>query len=88
MRNAILALAGFAALSACEPVEAPAPEDTCGAAGYQGLIGQPQSILDGMSFPIGTRRIGPDDAVTADYRAERLNIEYGHNGRIDRVSCY
>ena len=34
------------------------------------------------------RQIGPDDAVTSDFRPDRLNIEYGRAGRIERVSCY
>ncbi|MBM3605224.1 MAG: hypothetical protein FJX25_10860 [Alphaproteobacteria bacterium] len=85
-----LAAAGL--LAACEPVPvAPAPlppSDECGAAGYQGLIGQPRDVLAQMNFPLNTRVIGPDDMVTADFRPERLNIEYGRNGRIEKVSCY
>ena len=77
-------------LAACEPVPPPEPEpaDECGAAGYQGLVGQPKSVLDNMTFPLNTRVIGPDDAVTADLRLDRLNIEYAPNGRIEKVSCY
>ena len=92
MRSFIYALTALTAVAACEPVAAPDTrpdtENSCGAEGYQGLIGQPRTVLDGMSFPLGTRVIGPDDAVTADYRAERLNIEYGRNGRIERINCY
>ena len=80
-------------LAACEPVPPPVTEpepaqDACGAAGYQGLIGQPRMVLTQMTFPLGTRQIGPDDAVTADLRPDRLNIEYGRSGRIEKVSCY
>lgn len=80
-------------LAACEPVTPVAPPvqpapDLCGAAGYQGLIGQPRDVLASMNFPLNTRVIGPDDMVTADFRADRLNIEYGRGGRIDTVSCY
>ncbi|SCY79175.1 I78 family peptidase inhibitor [Paracoccus tibetensis] len=89
----LAALAGAALLAACEPMPTepapPAPPaDECGAAGYQGLIGQRREVLGQMTFPMNTRVIGPDDAVTADFRPERLNIEYGRNGRIERVSCY
>ena len=89
----LTALAGAALLAACEPIpQAPAqPEpvaDECGAAGYQGLIGQRREVLGQMTFPMNTRVIGPDDAVTADFRPERLNIEYSRNGRIEKVSCY
>ncbi|WP_405403303.1 I78 family peptidase inhibitor [Paracoccus sp. Ld10] len=80
------------ALAACEPAYVeptpPAVVDECGAAGYQGLIGQPRTALTAMNFPIGTRVIGPEDMVTADFRTDRLNIEYGLNGRITKVSCF
>lgn len=85
-------LAAATALSACEPMPAePRPDpnpDACRAAGHQGLVGQPVAVLAAMTFPIGTRQIGPDDAVTSDYRPERLNIEYGRTGRIEKVSCF
>lgn len=88
----LLALTGAALVAACEPVPVdPLPEkpsDECRASAYQGLIGQPRPVLDQMNFPIGTRQIGPNDAVTADFRADRLNIEYGESGRIEKVSCY
>lgn len=80
------------ALAACEPAYVePTPPlvvDECGAAGYQGLIGQPRTALSAMNFPLGTRVIGPEDMVTADFRPDRLNIEYGVNGRITKVSCF
>lgn len=95
MRHALttMALLALGALAACEQ-PAPAqvvpdtPADQCGAEGYKGLIGQPREVLDKMTFPIGTRLIGPTDAVTSDFRPNRLNIEYGESGRIDKVSCY
>lgn len=91
-RNLALGLAALAALAACEPVPAPltpdTPPDDCRASAYQGLVGQPVSVLAAMTFPIGTRQIGPDDAVTADFRPDRLNIEYGRSGRIEKIACY
>lgn len=92
-RTLALGLIATATLAACEPMPAEtlppleAP-DTCGASGYQGLVGQPVTVLGAMTFPIGTRQIGPDDAVTSDFRPERLNIEYGRTGRIEKVGCY
>ena len=87
-----LALTAAALLAACEPVPVePAPDtppDDCRASAYQGLVGQPASVVAAMTFPIGTRQIGPDDPVTSDFRPERLNIEYGRTGLIERVSCY
>lgn len=93
LKITLFAAAATLALAACEPVPAPAPQlpepsDACGASGYQGLIGQPRAALNAMKFPIGTRLIGPDDAVTADYREDRLNIEFGRGGLIEKVSCY
>ncbi|MDP5307154.1 I78 family peptidase inhibitor [Paracoccus spongiarum] len=92
-KSLLLGLVAVAGLAACEPVPPPAviPDeaaDACGAAGYKGLIGQPREVLAQMTFPIGTRMIGPEDAVTADFRPDRLNIEYGRSGRIEKVSCY
>lgn len=82
-------------LGACvQPPEAPqqpvppVAADLCKAADYKGLVGQPKSVLATMLLPARTRVIGPDDAVTADYRADRLNIEIGASGRIENVSCY
>ena len=34
------------------------------------------------------RQIGPDMMVTADYRPDRLNIEYDRKDIIIRVSCF
>lgn len=88
----VLALTTVAALAACEPMPAePLPDavpDACRASAHQGLVGQPVAVLGAMTFPIGTRQIGPDDAVTSDFRPDRLNIEYGRTGRIEKVSCY
>ena len=92
-QTALLLTLSAGLLAACEPVpvqpeppvEAP---DPCGAEGYQGLIGQPRDVLERMNFPLNTRVIGPEDMVTADFRPERLNIEYAPNGRISKVSCY
>ena len=87
-----LALPAAILLAACQPLpSAPTPDasaDQCRASGYQGLVGQPRGITDHMTFPVGTRVIGPDDAVTADFRPDRLNIEYGRSDRIEKVSCF
>lgn len=86
-----LALLPLLALAACvEPVAPPAePEpDQCNAASLQGLIGQPSSVLENMMLRAGTRVINPGDAVTMDFRPDRMNIEIGTNGRIEKVACY
>ena len=88
-----LCLTAAGLLAACEPIPtAPTtpdqPSDECRASAYQGLVGQPREVTTQMTFPVGTRVIGPEDAVTADFRPDRLNIEYGRSGRIDKVSCF
>lgn len=91
-KTVLLSLTAVGLLAACEPMqtaEAPAePGDACGASGFQGLIGQSRDVLAAMTFPADTRIIGPDQPVTADFRTERLNIEYDRNGRIEKISCY
>lgn len=63
------------------------PEDTCGAGPQIMLVGE---YVDGRSFeglaPI-VRVIGPKQAVTKDYRPNRLNIEYDNKGMIRRLFC-
>lgn len=89
----ILSLMSGLALAACEPVpESSAPSldlpQTCGAEDLQDLVGQPKSVLDAKKFPAGTRIVGPGDPVTADYRADRLNIEINSDDRIEKIGCF
>ncbi|MEM9797743.1 MAG: I78 family peptidase inhibitor [Pseudomonadota bacterium] len=74
------------ALPACQPVEAPAEEDLCGAANYQSLIG---ANIAAVTLPadLNARVIGPDTAVTMDFVLERLNVEFDAAGIIQRVRC-
>ena len=84
-------LAGIA-LSGCgsatDPVRQPTsePED-CNAAAFTYLKWQPESHLETVKLPVDTRVIGPGMVVTADYRANRLNITIGKLGRIERIYC-
>lgn len=83
------AAAALILLAACvepPPVAMPA-EDACGAAGLQGLVGQPATVLQTMRFGVQTRIIRPGMAVTMDYRADRLNIEIDAAEVIARVAC-
>ena len=87
-RSVVLALA--LALAACVPQEpdtTPDPAQVCGAAGFQGLIGQPDSALAGLTLPQETRIIRPGMAVTMDFRETRLNIETDAEKRISRIYC-
>ena len=78
------------ALAACVPDEQMQqnPSNACSADSFQGLIGQPQAVAAAMTLPADARIIGPNQPVTSDFRQERLNIEYGADGRITKVSCY
>ncbi len=94
MRALILAGAALA-LAACAhaPPATQAPEeaaqpDTCGMAAYQTYVGGPVSAIDQASLPQGTRVITPDMAVTMDFRAERLNIMVGTDGRVGSLRCF
>jgi hypothetical protein len=71
-------------LPEAEPV---AETDNCGAARFASLVGQPKSVVDGMTFPSGTRVIHPGMAVTMDYREERLNVLIDGNAAVERVYC-
>lgn len=89
MKKSILILVALPLLAACEPAATPADAaDQCGASGFQGLMGQPRTALDQLALPDGTRVVGPDDMVTADYRTDRLNIEYDRKGVIHKIGCY
>ncbi|MDP3198142.1 I78 family peptidase inhibitor [Tabrizicola sp.] len=81
-----LALAGLLALGLQACVDTTGPT-ACGAAGMQDLVGRDQAVLAAMTFPAGTRLIGPDTAVTEDYRPDRLNIDIDAGGRITRLWC-
>lgn len=84
-----LSLMALLALAACVEVPEPgaAPADACGAAGLQGLVGQPRTVLETMRFGTEVRITGEGDPVTLDFSPTRLNIAYGRDGRISRVFC-
>lgn len=81
-------VAGLLMLAACAPQAGPASPpgpDECGAAALSSLIGAPAAAAPAPSETV--RVIRPGDAVTLDYRAERLNVEIGEDGRIERLRC-
>jgi hypothetical protein len=64
-----------------------AVNDTCGASMYSELIGKP---ADGPGVPGESRlnrHIKPDSQVTADYVAQRMNIESDDKGVIRKINC-
>lgn len=59
----------------------------CPAEAYQVLVGQQAGEIDRDSLPVPHRMYGPGDAVTMDYRADRLNIVVGEGGSVVEVKC-
>jgi hypothetical protein len=62
-------------------------DDTCNAASHAGLIGKPLTDPAVPAKSPDVRHIRPGDAVTEDYRTNRLNIYAGEDGLIDSISC-
>ena len=63
-----------------------ASDDLCGAQSLQGVIGDPVSTLD-EGVVADARVIRPGDAVTMDYRPDRLNIYLDLQDVVERVTC-
>lgn len=96
----ILPLAGAAAalaLSACQttksaetpPMENP---DACGASKASAFVGQELTAATRMAIQDRTgasniRWIAPNTAVTMDYRADRLNVNYNEQNIISSITC-
>ncbi len=77
-------------LAACAPV--PEPDDspetaTCGADGFQTLLGQERTAISALRFTGAVRVIGPGDMVTMDFQPQRINFETDRRGRITRIYC-
>lgn len=92
MRALILVATTVLALAACEGVAQEPPvmdddRDACGASALQGLIGQPEAVLQGMTFGGPLRVIRPGQAVTMDYSAARLNVTLDAGGVIVEIAC-
>jgi len=66
---------------------APVGADACGAAGLQGLVGQPEAVLKPMRFAQPVRVVHPGQPVTMDHAATRLNIDIDAKGRISALYC-
>ena len=59
--------------------------DTCNAAAYQGMIGQ--DAASALALPEPKRLVGPMDAVTMDFNAQRLNVGLDDTDTITGFSC-
>ena len=95
-----LSLGGFLLMAACATVPPAAPveavpvmgEGACNATKAQGLVGRAANNEQGaealrLTGATALRWIRPGDAVTMDYRTDRLNIELDSANRIVRVAC-
>lgn len=99
MRNAITlatAAAAVLALSACATPPAPMPPAPgtfqCVAEAGAWAVGQPVSDALVAKVMADTRSrtarvVRPGEAVTMDYRGDRVNILLDTNDRVDRVTC-
>jgi hypothetical protein len=67
-------------------IERPAP-DTCQMAAHQSLIGRDGASIDSGALPSGARIICHGCSVTLDYRAERLNVLLGADGKVESLRC-
>jgi hypothetical protein len=54
---------------------------------YSHLVGTVGADIDRTELPPGARVICHDCVVTMDYRADRLNIDLGADGKVTRLHC-
>lgn len=98
IRSGSLLLAGALALASCAPSQNAAPtmpepaQSECGAGQLDEFVGATatDALIAHIRQEVGHERIRtirPGDAVTMDFRADRLNIEIGEDGRIVAVRC-
>lgn len=61
--------------------------DTCGAGALHGLVGQPVSKVPAALAGPSLRVIRPDQPVTQDFRAERMNVHLDRRDFITGITC-
>ena len=59
----------------------------CPADDFQALVGQKVDEIDRDSLPQPLRIYGPMDAITMDYRIDRMNIEFDDARMVVAVKC-
>lgn len=83
-----LIFAALLPLAACtQDMAQDSPPAECPAAPMQSMVGQPLAVIDLAQLHQPNRIIGPDMAVTMDWRPERLNIEHDSALIIRRIYC-
>lgn len=88
-------IAVFVFLAACDVVAPPVArptlptpaQDTCNATQYAALIGQDATALERILLLGEVRVIRPGQAVTLDFRPERINFNIGPDNRIATINC-
>lgn len=76
------------ALAACQEVAvAEKPTESCGAEEMSHLMGLQRAQLESIAFSQPHRILGPDDAVTMDFRGERVNFGLDDSGTVVRIYC-
>ncbi len=88
----LAALLLFLTVSAAEPIIPEFGAGNCNAKAVQKLVGKKHSKAIGiralsLSGARVLRAARSDQAVTQDYRTDRLNFELGKSGRILRITC-
>lgn len=90
---ALVMLAGCTAQDGTRPeTSAPVGSDACGASKVGSYVGmQPtDEVLAKIKSASGAqmlRVVGPNDAMTMDFREDRLTITTGEDGRIKTLRC-
>ena len=83
----IIALIALAGCTATEPPLPPQLEDTCGARQFADLIGKDATTLERVLLLGPVRVIRPGDAVTMDYRPDRVNFKISDDETIRAIDC-
>lgn len=76
---------GRSPLAAATTAEEATRRDSCGARAYRERVG---TVAGDSEWPADARIIGPQTAVTDDFRPTRLNIITDADGVITALQCY
>ncbi len=83
----LFALMILAGCSTAAPSLPPLTEDTCRAADYAQLIGQPATALERVLLLGKVRVIRPRQPVTMDFRFDRINFMIDEGETIVAINC-
>ena len=63
------------------------PSNTCGAEEMSHLMGIGRAQLETIAFSQPYRILGPNDAMTMDFRGDRVNFALDESGTVTRIFC-